>query len=150
MKVMWAVIGALMLVGGVASAEALVNVAGASHIALDGYDAVAFFTDGKPVHGTLDFTTTYHGATYMFASMDHLMRFKADPAHYVPQYGGFCAYGVAVGRLLPVDISTWQVRNEKLYLNLSPDVLKAFNANFEGLVTKADTNWPKLEGAPSH
>lgn len=149
MKLFLSVLAALAVTAGVASAEELVNVAGASHIALDGYDAVAFFTDAKPVHGSLDYTATYQGATYMFASEDHQKRFKANPARYVPQYGGFCAYGVAVGKLLPIDISTWQIRNEKLYLNLNPDALKAFNADFSGLVSKADTNWPKLTGPPA-
>jgi len=43
-----------------------------------------------------------------------------------------------------VDISTWQVRNGKLYLNLNAEVLKKSNAEFEAHVAKADKNWPGL------
>lgn len=145
MKTLFAVVCATLIATAVASAADLVNVSGASQVALDGYDPVAFFTDAKPVHGLPDVTAMYQGATYYFASEDHRKRFQSDPVHYVPQFGGFCTYGVAVGKLLPVDITTWQVRGEKLYLNLNPDVAKAFNANFDGLVSKAADNWSKLK-----
>lgn len=122
----------------------LVNVAGASGIAIDGYDPVAFFTEGKPVHGSPSITATHRGATYLFANEANRKRFSADPDRYVPQYGGYCAYGVSVGALFPVDVSTWQVRNGKLYLNLNPEILSAFNADFEGAIAKAEKNWPAL------
>ncbi len=121
-----------------------VNVAGASGIALDGYDPVAFFTERKPLHGNPGITGTYQDATYLFANEKHRSAFEQNPGKYVPQYGGYCAYGVAVGALFPVDIDTWQVRNGKLYLNLNPEILKAFNKDFEGNVNKAEKNWPDL------
>ena len=129
-----------------ASVEAgdLINVAGVSGIALDGYDPVAFFTDGKPMHGDPAISATYNGATYLFASKDHKVRFLADPQKYVPQFGGYCAFGVSLGALFPVDINTWQIRNGKLYLNLNPSILEQFNQDFEGYVNKAEKKWPKL------
>ncbi|MBA3963612.1 MAG: hypothetical protein H0X40_17175 [Chthoniobacterales bacterium] len=51
---------------------------------------------------------------------------------------------MAIDKLFPVDISTWQVRDGKLYLNLNPDILKKFNADLKGNVAKADQNWPGL------
>lgn len=122
----------------------LVNVSGASGIALNGYDPVAFFTESKPTHGDPKITATHKGATYMFASESHKKMFEKDPEKYAPQYGGYCAYGVSVGALFPVDINTWQVRNQKLYLNLNPEILKLFNQDIEGHITKADMNWPDL------
>ena len=127
-----------------AQAGELVNVAGASGIAVSGYDTVAFFTDHKPVHGDPGIKTTYQDATYIFASKEHLALFEAAPAQYVPQYGGYCAFGVSVGALFPVDISTWQVRDGKLYLNLNPAVLTIFNKDFGANVAKAESNWPGL------
>ena len=120
----------------------LVNVS--DNVAVAGYDPVAFFTDAKAVKGSPAFTATYRGATYLFASEEHRKRFLGDPEAYVPQYGGYCAYGTAVGALVPVDINTWQVRNGKLYLNKNASVLKKFNADFDGYVAKADKNWPGL------
>ena len=133
----------LMIAGSLAGAE-LVNVAGASGIAVDGYDTVAFFTDAKPVHGNPGIKSAYQGATYFFVNKEHQALFEANPAKYVPQFGGFCAYGVALNALFPVDISTWQIRDGKLYLNLNPEILKAFNADFKANTTKADGNWPEL------
>ena len=122
----------------------LINVAGASGIALQAYDPVAFFTDNKPTQGDPSISKNYKGATYFFASKEHKRMFKAEPEKYVPEYGGYCAFGVAEGALFPVDINTWQIRNQKLYLNLNPDVKEEFNRDFEGQVAMAEKNWPGL------
>ena len=127
-----------------AHAADLVNVSGASTIAVGGYDTVAFFTDKKPVNGDPFITATYQGATYIFASKEHKELFEAAPEKYAPQCGGYCAYGVSVGALFPVDINTWQVRDGKLYLNLNQAILKKFNADFDTNVAKASQNWPAL------
>jgi len=122
----------------------LVNVSGASKAAVNGYDTVAFFTDGKPVNGSPFITAEYQGATYFFANEEHKALFAAGPEKYAPQFGGFCAFGVGLGKLFPVDVNTWQVREGKLYLNLNGDILKKFNADFAGNAAKADKNWPDL------
>lgn len=122
----------------------LVNVSGASKAAVSGYDPVAFFTDAKPVNGSPFISAEHQGATYFFATEEHKKLFTENPDKYVPQCGGFCAFGVGLGKLFPVDISTWQVREGKLYLNLNSDILKKFNADFEGNVAKANKNWPDL------
>ena len=126
------------------TAGELVNTAGASGIAVSGYDTVAFFTDHKPVNGDPGISTKYQGATYIFASKEHKELFEAAPEKYIPQYGGFCAFGVSVGALFPIDIETWQVRDGKLYLNLNKSILKKFNSDFKGNVSKAEKNWPDL------
>jgi YHS domain-containing protein len=121
-----------------------VNVSGVSKVALSGFDPVAFFTDAKPVNGSPFISTEHQGATYFFASEEHKKLFAADPDKYAPQFGGFCAFGVALDKFFPVDISTWRVRDGKLYLNLNPDILKKFNADFAGNLAKAKGNWPGL------
>ena len=137
-------VAALVLLSVSAFAGDLVNVSGASKAAVSGYDTVAFFTDSKPVNGSPFISAEYQGATCFFASEEHKALFTADPAHYVPQFGGFCAFGVGLDKLFPVDINTWQVRNDKLYLNLNPAILEKFNADFNGNTAKADKNWPGL------
>ena len=144
MKTIALIVLALTLLSTPIFAANLVNVAGASHIAIEGYDPVAFFTDARPVKGSPSISAMHQGAVYFFASEDHRQLFTASPDKYVPQYGGFCAFGVGLDALFPVDISTWQVRNGKLYLNLDHDILKKFNADFNGNVAKADANWPGL------
>ena len=144
MKLFARTVAVLLLLCAPLLAAELVNVSGASRAALSGYDPVAFFTDSRPVNGSPAITATHQGATYFFASEEHKNLFVRSPDKYVPRYGGFCAYGVALGKLFPVDINTWQVRNGKLYLNLNSEVLKEFNAQFEANVVKADKNWPGL------
>lgn len=122
----------------------LVNVSGASGIGLDGFDPVSFFQSGSPLNGSPMIRAAHAGATYLFATEENKEIFLADPDRYVPQYGGFCSYGVSINALLPVDITTAQVRNGKLYLNVNADILAKFNADFEGCVSRANTNWPGL------
>jgi YHS domain-containing protein len=122
----------------------LVNVSGASNIAMNGYDPVAFFTDTKPVNGSPFITAEYEGAVYLFASEEHKKLFSENPDKFVPQFGGFCAYGVGLDKLFPIDINIWQVRDNKLYLNLNSAILKEFNANFNGNIEQAGKNWPGL------
>jgi YHS domain-containing protein len=137
-------IAALALLSASAFAGNLVNVSGASKAAVSGYDTVAFFTASKAMSGAPFITAEYQGAVYYFASEENKKLFTDKPDKYAPQYGGFCAYGVGLGKLFPVDINTWQVRDGKLYLNLNADILKKFNADVEGNVAKADRNWPGL------
>ena len=137
-------IAAVLLLSTAAYAGELINVCGASPVAISGYDTVAFFTDSKAVNGSPFISTEHQGVTYFFATEQHKKLFTENPAKYAPQFGGFCAFGVGIEKLLPVDISTWQVREGKLYLNLNPDILKKFNADFEANVAKANENWPGL------
>jgi YHS domain-containing protein len=137
-------IAAFALLASSAFAGELVNVSGASKIAVSGYDPVAFFTEAKAVNGSPFITIEYRGATYFFATEEHKKLFVENPAKFAPQYGGYCAYGVSLGKLFPVDISTWQVRDGKLYLNLNADILKMFNADLSGNVAKAEQHWPTL------
>ena len=127
-----------------AFAGELVNVSGASQAAVSGYDTVAFFTDAKPVNGSPFITADHKGATYYFASEEHKTLFTENPDKYVPQFGGFCAFGVSINKVLPVDISTWQVRHGRLYFNLNPDIRIKFDADFDGNLAKATKNWPGL------
>lgn len=114
-------------------------------LALRGYDPVAYFTEGQAVLGTATYTATYNGATYRFATQAHLETFKANPGQYVPQYGGFCAFGVGVGAKFDGDPALWKIVDEKLYLNLSPDIQEQWEKDIPGHITQADKNWPGIK-----
>ena len=128
-----------------ALAHNLINVSGASKVALSGFDAVSFFADSKPENGMPTISAEHKGATYFFATEDNKKTFLANPDKYLPQFGGFCAFGVSVGLLLPIDVPTWQVRNGKLYIVLNSDIKKSFDEEFDANVAKASKNWPDLE-----
>jgi nicotinamidase-related amidase/YHS domain-containing protein len=122
----------------------LVNVSGASNIGLAGFDPVSFFSGSTPKNGSPMIRAQHAGATYLFADEMSKSEFESDPDRYAPQYGGFCAYGVSLGILLPVDITTAQVRNDKLYLNVNSAILEKFNADFDGSIDRANANWAGL------
>ncbi len=144
MKRILSTLAVLTLTASLTFAGELLNIDRAVGHALDGYDPVAFFTDKKPVKGDFKIIATHNGATYFFASKKNRNAFQTNPDHYAPAYGGYCAVGASLGVLLPVDISTWQVVNDRLVLNYSADVQKMFNKDPQGALKKADAAWPKL------
>src|SRR5262249_48349937 len=81
----------------ISAGSVLVDGKVAPGLAVHGHDVVAYFQDGRPMPGDARFAAVYNGATYRFASQANLDEFKAHPAKYEPAYGGYCAYGVAVG-----------------------------------------------------
>jgi YHS domain-containing protein len=116
-------------------------------IILMGYDVVAYFKQRKPVKGNPAIQSTYQGATYLFASFADKADFDKDSAKYAPQYGGFCAYGVASGVLADLDgPDAFAVYKGKLYLCGNEGALKGFKSDIDSNIGKADTNWRKLTG----
>ena len=113
-------------------------------VAIQGYDSVAFFTDGKPVKGKLELAIKQDGALYFFASKEHRELFKSDPAKYEPVFGGYCAYGVSKGKLVEVDVDAFQIVNGRLLLQYSKGVRDDFNKDTKGNLAKAEANWPGL------
>jgi YHS domain-containing protein len=117
-------------------------------VILKGYDVVAYFKQGKPLKGDPAIASTYEGVTYLFASAANKADFDKDPAKYVPQYGGFCAYGVANGVIFPTEsVDAFTVYKGKLYLGGNQDALKSFKTNIDDNIGKADTYWRELTGS---
>jgi YHS domain-containing protein len=114
-------------------------------VILKGYDAVAYFTKGAPVLGSQEFSASYEGSTYLFASAANRDAFQADPARYAPQFGGFCAMGAALGKKLDVDPSQFKVVDGKLYLNVNADVFKKWATDIPGNIAQANANWPGIK-----
>jgi YHS domain-containing protein len=113
--------------------------------ALDGYDAVAYFAQKKAVKGTAAHSVQWKEATWYFSTKKNLLAFKANPEKYAPQYGGYCAYGAAEGHKAPTDPATWSVVDNKLYFNYNPEVKQMWNKNQNGLIAKANMQWPKIK-----
>jgi YHS domain-containing protein len=113
-------------------------------VAIQGYDPVAFFTDNKPVKGDQKFLLKHDGAIYFFASKEHKDLFKADPAKYTPEFGGYCAYGVSRNKLVEIDVDAFQIVDGKLLLQYSKGIRDDFNSDTKGNLAKADANWTSL------
>jgi YHS domain-containing protein len=127
-----------------ASAEGVVNASSWTGTAIEGYDPVAYFEEGRPVEGDSDYAHEWMGATWYFASAENRDLFAADPERYAPQYGGYCAWAVANGYTAKIDPQAWAVVDDRLYLNYSLDVQKQWQQDVPGHITKADANWPDI------
>ena len=126
------------------NSPAAINV-DAKGVALKGIDPVSYFDGNAPVQGKPGFSATHDGATYHFASAANRDKFKAQPARYAPQFGGFCAMGVALGRKLDVDPNAFKVVDGKLYLNVNKDVQKRWLDDVPGNIATAEKGWPALK-----
>lgn len=115
-----------------------------SNVALSGYDTVAYFTQGRPVEGDARFKVNYKGAEFHFASAANLAKFKANPAAYAPQYGGYCAWAVSQGYTASGDPKVWKIVNNKLYLNYNAEVGQKWSKNIPGFIAAGDRNWPQI------
>jgi YHS domain-containing protein len=111
-------------------------------VALRGHDPVAYFSENKPVKGLAEHKAEHQGSTFYFASKANRDAFVADPARYAPQYGGFCAFGMASGYKAATDPAAFSIVEGKLYLNYNRDVQKQWSADKPGFVAKADRSWP--------
>jgi len=135
------------LLGGSGSVHAggQINTGYFGGIAIKGYDPVAYFTKGRAMKGSEEFTHKWLGTPWHFANAKHLGLFAADPVKYAPQFGGYCADGVAYGQSTAnVDPEAWRIIDGKLYLNYD----KGAAAELEevpGQINKAKTNWPNIK-----
>ena len=112
------------------AAEAPIYTGLFSKVAVSGYDR--------------KFTTVYQGVEWRFSSAENLALFIANPEHYAPQYGGYCAWAVSQDSTASSDPQRWKIVNDKLYLNYDEDVQKKWEANAPALIKAADQHWPKV------
>ncbi|KOO13995.1 hypothetical protein AKJ18_15470 [Vibrio xuii] len=114
-------------------------------LAIQGYDPVAYFTDAGAVQGDPQFSATYKNAIYHFASSENRDQFKANPQTFAPQYGGYCAFGVAMGKKFETDPQAWKIEDGKLYLNLDKTVQQRWLEDTQGFIQDANTNWTSIK-----
>lgn len=112
---------------------------------INGYDAVAYFTEGKPIRGNGHHVAVFDGVTYLFASEENKKKFEANPEKYIPAYGGYCAYGVSVEKKFVGDPEVWKIVDGKLYLNLDTEIQSQWEKDVPGHIRKAEANWPKIK-----
>lgn len=114
-------------------------------IALRGYDVVAFYTEGKAITGSDKFMYNWKNVKWLFASAEHLALFKANPANYEPQYGGYCAYGLARGYKAPTMADTWHIQENKLYFNYNQKVKTTWQKEQQRFIDSANHKWPQVK-----
>ena len=110
-------------------------------VMLKGHDVVAYFTQGKHALGSVQIKSVYEGVTFRFASAEHKALFDANPTKYLPQYGGYCANGMAYGIPWGGDADTWLLVDGKLYINGGAGSKAAFLLDVPGNIKLADKYW---------
>ncbi|MEM7048449.1 MAG: YHS domain-containing (seleno)protein [Acidobacteriota bacterium] len=140
---------ALMLGAGVASAGVATSAsngltsAGAP-LAIHGFDAVAYHQEGESRRGLAKHQTKWQGAVYRFTSKANLETFESDPQRYAPAFGGFCAYGVSVGKKFDGDPEVFKIVDGRLYFNLNPEIQATWEKSLERNLRKAEKQWQKI------
>jgi len=115
-----------------------------STVAIGGYDPVSYFATEKPVRGNGNHVVVLDGVTYLFSNDANKKAFEAEPSRYLPAYGGYCAYGVAIGKKFVGDPDVWEIVDGRLYLNLDDAIKSKWVEDVAGNVRKADANWPRI------
>ncbi|WDI31522.1 YHS domain-containing (seleno)protein [Hyphococcus flavus] len=113
-----------------------------SNLAVDGYDPVAYFTDGAPLKGKKQFSYEFNGAEWRFYSAENLEAFKSDPEAYAPQYGGYCAWAVSQNYIARGNPKNWSIVDGKLYLNYNNEIQSRWEQDIPSFIELANTNWP--------
>ena len=120
----------------------------ANGLALDGYCPVAYFAVNKPVKGKREHAVKHKDVWYYFVSDDAKQAFLKNPEKYLPAYGGWCAFGMAVEDKFPVDPTNFKIVNGRLMVflrNKNVDALALWNKGNEAeYARKADAHWKKV------
>ncbi|WP_114008250.1 YHS domain-containing (seleno)protein [Cohaesibacter intestini] len=110
-------------------------------LGLHGYDPVAMFKKDAPELGNAEFTSHHDGVDYYFASAKTKDLFDADPASHLPQFGGFCAFGVFVGAKLDGDVRYADIVDGKLYLFVNEAIFKKYLDQKDEVIKGAHVKW---------
>ncbi|MEQ9328765.1 MAG: YHS domain-containing (seleno)protein [Rhodospirillales bacterium] len=113
-------------------------------LGLHGIDPVAFVDLGNRIEGSARHTAVHDGIAYYFSSEATRKTFEKNPSHYLPQNGGFCTFGVSVGKKFDGDPRYAAVQDGKLYVFLNEEIFQAFQKDRAGTIAKAAKNWPGI------
>jgi len=135
----------LLIWAGLATSAFAASDYASSTTGVGGYDVVSFHTSKRPLRGNGHFVSVHDGTTYLFATMDHKQAFDTNPEKYLPAYGGYCAFGVSVGRKFVGDPEVWRIVDGRLYLNLDVKAQVLWLKDVPGRIQTADKNWKRIK-----
>ncbi len=114
-------------------------------IALRGYDPVSYFTEGEPVQGQVAHSLVWNHATWYFTTANNRTLFSREPVKYAPANGGYCTFGIVLGKKFDGDPKVWSVIKSRLYVFLNEDVQQKFLLDSNGNLQKVTANWPSIQ-----
>ncbi len=112
-----------------------------SRVLLKGADVVAYFADNKYSPGLPQFSSQYEDVTFRFASAEHKALFDKAPTKYLPEFGGYCANGIAYGIPWGGDADTWKMVGGKLYIFGGQASKDAFELDEKKNLALAESYW---------
>ena len=113
-------------------------------LAFHGVDPVAFIDIENRISGTAKFTAVHDGVAYYFSSQDNVDKFEKNPSRYQPQNGGFCTFGVSVGKKFDGNPRYADIVDDKLYVFLNEHIYKEYLKDRKGTIRKAEKSWKKI------
>ena len=122
-----------------------VLTAAGAPLGLHGYDPVSLIDIGNRIEGRAAYTAVHDGVAYYFASEANKSTFEKAPKRYAPENGGFCTFGVSVGKKFDGDPRYAAVENGKLYVFLNEAIFKEFQKDRAGTIAKAEAQWRSIE-----
>jgi YHS domain-containing protein len=105
---------------------------------------VSYFEKPAPQEGSEQFSYSYDGATWLFASAENRKKFAQNKAMYAPQFGGYCAKAVSENKTADIDPLSYKIVDGKLYLNYDAKIQKVWEQDIPGRIARAEKNWPGL------
>lgn len=146
LKSFWAMFSVAIILLTLPRADAAdqINASFWGNKAIDGYDPVAYHLHKKPVVGSKKFTYKWKGAVWMFSNAKNLSLFRTEPKKYAPQYGGYCAWAAAQGKLADTDPKLFDIYEGKLYLNYNRKTQNDWRLDKKNMVLKGDKLFPSL------
>ena len=101
--------------GGYAPVNAI-EMGGDERVMLKGFDVVSYFVDQTAAIGTPHYKSSYKNIIFYFATVDHKNLFDKAPEKYLPEFGGYCADGIAYAIPWGGNGDTWKMIDGRLYI----------------------------------
>lgn len=114
-------------------------------VAIEGFDPVAYFVDGRAVRGTAEFEANLWGAVWRFCNEGNRASFLAYPEIYGPQFGGYDPADIARGVTIAGNPRFFAIVAQRLYLFSREANRDAFAADPERFLYEVGKRWPALQ-----
>ena len=125
------------------------NSDGVSATGIQDYNVVSYHNAKHPLRGNGHFLSVHDGLTFLFSTAENKAEFDSNPAKYAPAFGGYCAFGVSVGKQFVGDPEVWRIVDGKLYLNLDTAIQSEWLKDVPGRIKTANGTWQKIKNTPT-
>jgi hypothetical protein len=116
-----------------------------SGLAIEGFDPVAYFVDGRALVGLPEFEASEAGAVWRFRNEGNRASFVAHPDIYGPRFGGYDPTDLARGVTVAANPRFFLISGQRLYLFSREENRDVFAGDPGRFLREANARWPVLE-----